>query len=180
MIHKKTWQSSIELIDMKDANKRGKKAMRLSAWWNHDAREGTEAYDRQAAAFRLVAAMDERLPYQVAADALKAHLTTCQGNGDPVEWREREIKAIDCPLPKLEIRAEKWWGFADNDGVHLRDLTDRNNEPCEITRHDQAGTQAYRLAARVWDKVKQAETMFEASDILTKAGCKMHYYCAMD
>lgn len=65
-------------------------------------------------------------------------------------------------------------------GVSLSDLTDKNNEPASITHHSQTNGSAYRKAAKVWEAVKLAKSMNEASQILSAAGCKMHYYCRMD
>lgn len=73
-----------------------------------------------------------------------------------------------------------WSGSASPDrGISLDDHTDRYNYPAEITTRQTPGS-AYRKAAKVWDRVQSAKSMYEASRILTDAGCKLHYYCRMD
>lgn len=93
---------------------------------------------------------------------------------------DRELKGVDAPKPVLTAGIPGVWsGRLDNDGVHLRDLTDMNNEPCMITIRQGHNT-AYRKAAKVWALVCEAKTMRQASELLGAAGCNLHYYCAMD
>ncbi len=49
-----------------------------------------------------------------------------------------------------------------------------------ITRSTQTNNAAYGIAAKVWDKVKQAKTFSEAGTVLSSAGAHLHYYCRMD
>ncbi len=90
-----------------------------------------------------------------------------------------EIKGINAPKPKLVAGNDKFSAGADNDGIHLADLTDRFNEPREITS-GQTNARAYEIAAKVWDRVQAAEDFRQASNILSAAGARLHYYCAMD
>lgn len=92
---------------------------------------------------------------------------------------DQPIRSVDAPKPELTAGNDKWSGQADADGIRLKDLTDRYNEPCEITS-GQTAAQAYKLAAKVWPQVQQAQTMHEASKVLREAGCKLHYFCAVD
>ncbi len=97
-----------------------------------------------------------------------------------LDINEREIRGVDAPKPVLTAGIPGvWFGRLDNDGVHLRDLTDMHNEPTEITTRQSANT-AYRKAEKVWPFVSAAQTMGQASALLRTAGCKLHYYCAMD
>ena len=73
-----------------------------------------------------------------------------------------------------------WDGQASQSGgITLNDRTDRHNEPCMITSRQTNGS-AYRKAAKVWEQVKGAKSMHEASNILHAAGCKLHYFCRLD
>lgn len=90
-----------------------------------------------------------------------------------------EIRGVDAPRPVLTAGvAGKWSAGADETGVSLHDLDDVN-QWTEIT-FKQSPAKAYELARKVWDRVKAAATRYEASNILTAAGCRLHGYCAMD
>ena len=182
MIHIQTYSSGhIYITDMQNAQKRGKTAQRLSYCGDKYRFEPDSPQARAVdAALALVQAMPEATPYADAVTAIKTEIIKHNIYGlDDVY--EATIRGIDCPLPVLTAGIPgKWSGQIDNDGVHLADLTDRNNDPRVITHHTQADTRAYALAAKVWDAVKAAATMGEASRILSAAGCRLHYYCAMD
>ena len=64
-------------------------------------------------------------------------------------------------------------------GLCVADLSDQHNEP-RIINMNQANSSTYRKAAKVWEQVENAQTFSEVWGILSKAGVKCHYYCAMD
>ena len=94
---------------------------------------------------------------------------------------DEEIKGIHAPVRVLTAGLDGVWAAsADEDGVHIDDLSDKINWPRETTSHRQSAPEAYRIARVVWPKLAGAKTMHEVSEILGTAGCRLHYYCAMD
>lgn len=187
-IHVQIWSGArnARVTDMTNAGKRGKTCRVLrfagcdliaSMPESHPAAELTDEV------LGRLEGLDPATDFAAVAELLlnaNQHARDC---GISEHWfracEDDPIRAIDAPKPELTAGNEKWNGRLDNDGVHLRDLTDRYNEPCECT-HGQTGAQAYKLAAKVWDRVKLAETMHEADEILRAAGCRLHYWCAVD
>ncbi len=97
-----------------------------------------------------------------------------------LRYFEEDVRGVDAP--QIQLTAGKvgvWSGTADEDGIVLEDLKDTNNLPRTIT-HDQTNGAAYAAAAKCWSKVKLAESMHEAAEILRGAGARLHYFCAMD
>lgn len=94
---------------------------------------------------------------------------------------EREaIRGIDAPKPELIAGIDGVWSAsADEGGISMSDLTDQNNCPRQIT-FGQTNAAAYKLASKVWHKLADCKTMHEAGRVLSDAGCRLHYYCAMD
>jgi hypothetical protein len=123
------------------------------------------------------------LPFEQAADIVRQTIEEARAEGVPdgyLQAYDEEIRGIDAPRPVLSAGiAGKWSATADEDGLHLADLADAMNEPRMINTR-QTDAEAYRLAAKVWHLLARARTMHEAADILTAAGCRLHYYCAMD
>lgn len=98
-----------------------------------------------------------------------------------VEFFHADRPVVDAPVEKLTHCVEGVFGAtADENGVSLSAHNDPWNEWREITSSSQSRTQAYRLAAKVWDRVKECLTLSEAAEVLRAAGCKLHGYCAID
>lgn len=154
-VHARVWLGSASalVVDMTHAGRRGKKCRTVRVWLGHN--ESAPSYGEARHFLDVLGALDPETGF------------------DDVMTLARAVKA-ECPwIPGV------WSGSLDDDGVHLRDLTDTNNEPTEIT-HDQAPARAYALGARVWPQVQAAKTMHEAARILRDAGCRLHYFCAVD
>lgn len=175
--------NSIRIIDMTNAGKRGKKCKVFDFC-------GSSSYGRS-----IPETIEERITYEIkqfvtseefpktfdeSVSAIMAKIKD-SGTSFPFYVKSFEIKGVDAPRKKLYAGLEGVWsGYVDSNGVHLADLTDKLNEPREITHHSQSYNKAYDLAAKVWDKVQGAKTINEASQILRDAGCKLHFFCAMD
>jgi len=91
---------------------------------------------------------------------------------------EGTIRGVDAPRDPLVFNCPRWGIKADEDGISMHD-DDRNNEGRMISTR-QSPARAYQIAARAWSRVVLAATMHEASQILTAAGARLHYYCGMD
>lgn len=188
MIHIQKWTGgpSFRITDMTNAGKRGK-TCRTFSWqgfrYNGTVTMETQKYaDADNASLQTEVLIDKftvEMEFDEAVKAIQASMEKYPAEGF-VTMHPGEIKGIEAPREKLTAGVEGVWsGSADEDGISLADLTDRNNEPREIT-HDQSKAKAYDLARRVWLRVLHAKTMREAAEILGGAGCKLHYYCAMD
>ena len=101
-------------------------------------------------------------------------------SSDCIQFDMGDCRGIDAPRLRLVAGVDgNWSGESTSMGIALRDYTDRNNLPAMITTR-QTPAQAHKLAAKVWDRVRVATSFRIASDILTEAGCKLHYYCRID
>lgn len=100
-------------------------------------------------------------------------------DGSDLGLYEESIKGVRAPMPPLTAGVPGKWSYgADESGISGRQLDDVN-EWSEIT-HGQTGNAAYRIAVKVWDRVKAAKTMGEATEILRAAGARLHGYCGLD
>jgi hypothetical protein len=169
---------------MTNAGKRGK-TCRVAWWsgfrWTGDPTQTdyVEADHNSLQSEVVIKALTPEMSFDEALAAVRAAVDRF-----PAPWvllsEPDEIRGIDAPKEKLTAGKDGvWCGTLDNHGVHLRDLTDPHNEPTMIT-HRQTNHAAYAMARKVWFRVMQATTMHEASEILRLAGCRLHYYCAMD
>lgn len=190
-IHVQVWSGACNarVTDMTNAGKRGKtcRVLRFSGsptLGYHPNETLIAAHEFTVDLLGRLSGLDTtETTFEQVAELLANAVASARQDGITDAWlsfcEDQPIRAIDAPKPELHAGNEKWSGRLDNDGVHLRDLTDKFNEPCECT-HGQTGTKAYKLATKVWGKVKEAETMHEASEILRAAGCRLHYWCAID
>ena len=188
-IHVRIWSGSKcgEITEIINAGKRGKMC-RVMRWGGVDylekepeTRPGQNAAVKATFALMVLCGkLSPECDYDAAVRMCREDLAQYPGAEVLVKIEERTIKGIDAPREKLVAGKDGVWsGHADENGISLLDHTDHYNEPAEITTR-QSTSEAYRLAAKVWEKVKQAASMHEASDILTAAGCQLHGYCRMD
>lgn len=187
-IHIQIWTGSrsARVTDMTNASKRGKtcRVLRFSGCdliaSMPESHRGAELTDEMLGRLEGI---DAGTDFDAVAELLNnaaQHARDCEVSEHWFRVCEDDpIRAIDAPKPKLEAGNDKWTGWADNEGIHLRDWTDRFNEPCACT-FKQTASKAYSLASKVWGKVKEAETMHAASEVLREAGCKLHHWCAVD
>jgi len=186
MIHVEFWSGSncARITDMTNAGKRGK-TCRVARWsgfrWTGDQTQTTyvEADHNSLQSEVVIKALTPEMSFDEALSDIRAAMDRF-----PAPWvmlsEPDEIRGIDAPKEKLVAGKDGvWCGTLDTDGVHLRDLTDTNNEPTMITIRQTKGA-AYALARKVWFRVMQASSMHEAGEILQAAGCRLHSYCAMD
>lgn len=189
MINVKIWESArcARITDMTNAGKRGKTCRLLRfrgssamPWPNPVSHAACDATDEilgrlgglpESASFDDVAALLHNAVAVARAAGVSADLVAV--------FDDETVRGVDAPKPKLTAGNEKWSGYIDEDGVHLEDLSDKNNLPHERT-HGQAPDKAYKLAKKVWHLVERAETMGAAAKILREAGCALHGWCAMD
>jgi hypothetical protein len=192
--HVRTWPGSgcITLTDMANAGKRGRtcRTVRLSvpSWGGWAHRLNCDGYDAARECAESLAAT--LAPGTVAADfddvagvALfeVAKARAAGANAALVEAHDGTIRGVDAPREPLTAGVEGVWSAeATEGGVTLRDLRDVN-QWTEITPSSkQTAARAYELARKVWGRVAVAPTRYEASKILTAAGCKLHGFCGMD
>lgn len=188
MIHIQQWSGgpSARITDMTNAGKRGK-VCRTFTWngfrWQGQRDDNPAWYDASDASLQAEVAIRDLtadMNFDAAVAKVRSVMADNPAGESYVRTYEDTIKGIDAPRVKLLAGvADVWSGSADEDGVSLADLTDHHNEPREITSR-QSKAEAYRLAAKVWPQVQACRTMSEAGRVLTAAGCKLHYYCAMD
>ena len=183
--HVRTWSGarSALVTDMTNAGKRGKtcRQLHVAEPWRHYSSGQTlpQGWGDWLDLFSRLEALEKGTGEESYEDIALLVRAACAGCPE-IKHDEREVRGVDAPRPLLTAGLEGVWsGSADEGGIHLRDLVDRNNEPTAIT-HDQTNARAYELARKVWDGVKLARTMGEASDILSAAGCRLHYFCAVD
>ena len=188
-IHVQIWTGArnARVTDMTNAGKRGKtcRVLRFSgcSWFGNNPVANAAAQCTDEILGRLEGLAPD-CDWEKAVEMVRNAVAECRAAGVPDNnfvacYDDETCKGIDAPKPELTAGNDKWSGRLDNDGIHLRDLTDRYNEPCERT-FKQTGAQAYKLAAKVWEQVRLAQTMHEADAILTAAGCRLHYWCAVD
>lgn len=187
-IHVQIWTGArnARVTDMTHAGKRGKTCRQLRFSGCDLIASAPECYaaaELTNEVLRRLDGLDTEVDFDSVVTMFEHVESHARAAGIDKCWlsahEDEPIRAIDAPKPELTAGNEKWSGRLDNEGVHLRDLTDRYNEPCECS-HGQTGAQAYKLASKVWSQVKEAKTMGEASSILSAAGCKLHYWCAID
>jgi hypothetical protein len=184
--HVKVWTGgpSLQLIDMTNAGKRGKKCrtIRASGWYTSKPDLKTTA-NWSGHMVHWAEHVDTSKSFDELAEELVGIACAAYADGvDPHYLRVHEveeIRGIDAPKVKLVASGPGWSAQADENGIVINDDADQHNLPCEIT-HQQTNAAAYAIAAKVWDKVKQAKSFSEAGQILSGAGAKLHYYCRMD
>jgi hypothetical protein len=205
-IHVRNWtgDGSVTVTDMANAGKRGKVCQSFHFQGFHyyggsqDPAHKASERGRLDVAFyiaRLVgkdpnAAIDDVVEADYAAVVAEISRMAAEAKAaGAYSWalnvRSDEIKGINAPKPKLVVVSKKWSARADNDGIHIADLVDHNNEPRMITPSGQTNAKAYEIAAKVWPQVvalaaDENSTMYRAGDIFGAAGAKLHSYCAMD
>lgn len=178
MINIKSWASAgnATITDMTNAGKRGKMCRRVRFAGECYA-EGTDRSLTLEIVERLRELSESKIvkSFEEALSWLKFKI-----KGSGLKIYEEEIKGIRAPREELSFTLEGVWSISiDESGVSLADLADRNNEPRMITTRQSANT-AYNKARKVWEEVKKAKTMSQAGNVLSEAGCQLHYYCAMD
>lgn len=140
------------------------------------------AHTRGVIAFLGRAAADPDYTFDIVEAGLCVLIDAARAAGigrEMLEYSEGSIRGIDAPVPLLTAQGDGWHARADDRGISLSDDSDRHNEPAMITTR-QTHNQAYRLAAKVWQRVQAAVSFHQAGEILTAAGCRLHYYCRMD
>lgn len=197
-IHVQTWGGSCtaRITDMMNAGKRGKRCrvLRFSGCpWGTG--QGTELQQlakqfTNCIMHALIEYAEGRLSllsgqtFDEVREKIRWEVQEARNAGVPatyVEAYDDEIRGVDAPVAALTHVVEGVFGAsADEGGVSLSAHNDPYNEWREITPSSQSKGQAYRLAAKVWTKVKECRTLSEASNVLRDAGCRLHGYCAMD
>lgn len=190
-IHVQVWRGSgsARITDMENAGKRGKtcRTFRFSGLVGGMAWSGQQYVRAAEFTAQVLAMLEPGKPiygqnFDTAVAMVEAVVdqSRAEGIGDGlIGCTLEEIRGVDAPVPELTAGNGKWSARADRDGLHLRDLTDHYNDPAMCT-FKQSKPQAYRLAAKVWDKLAACETMHEAGKVLEAAGCKLHYWCMVD
>lgn len=189
-IHVQTWSGACNgrITDMTHSGKRGKRCRVLRfAGFPLAAGDGNQlqqdAKRESEHIMGILSSLDPSWSYDDASRIIRQAVSRARVQGIPesdVACYDEEIRGVDAPLPKLVAGNDRWSAVADESGLMLRDLTDQWNEPAACTPHGQEGSQAYRLAAKVWEQLAGAATMSCAMDILRNAGCKLHYWCMVD
>lgn len=194
MIHIQIWSGtgSMRIVDMANASKRGKTCNAFCVrgeqprWVSEDRTEQRAAmhYTR---AIRLLVGGDEargvrEVKYEELLAQVQGLVAQARADGVNENWLSihlETVRGIDAPKPRLEFSNDKFSACADEEGIHLSDLVDQNNLPAMCT-FKQSGAKAYDIAAKVWDKVKTAKSMYDAGSILSGAGARLHSWCRMD
>lgn len=187
MIHVRTWSGScgVRITDMANAGKRGKKCQTFHfSGWSCTNNSNDDQRTARLLTLNVVDFADRIDPtatsFESAVSQIESLITGAKLPSQMVTTYRNEIRGIDAPRIRLEIRTEKWTATADETGICLCDLTDHNNEPRMITGHGQSSVRAYDIAKKVWSNLFTAQTMYQAGNILSSAGCDLHSFCAMD
>jgi len=186
MIRVQTWHGSatVRVTEMENAGKRGKacRVFRFLGWlpYSPATEQARLTYD---VTLQVLHYADSIRPSD-DFDAVKAHITDmvkCAGLPDHLlTTAEETCRGVDAPKEVLTAGIKDVWSASiDENGVSVSDLVDQYNLPCAIT-HKQSKAEAYRLARRVWDRVRECRSFSEATDVLCAAGCRLHYFCSMD
>lgn len=185
-IHVRVWTGagSARVVEMTNAGKRGKmcRMVRFSGWSPCGGDETAQRSSRLCADVLhfLTVTVNAESNYDLVADGIRQFVRAAALPEGMASVHDEEIRGIDAPREPLRAGIEGLWSAsADEEGVHLRDLKDVN-EWTEITSSKQTNAKAYELAVKVWDRVKEAKTRYEASTILHDAGCKLHGFCGLD
>jgi hypothetical protein len=186
-VHVRTWAAGQATVtEMTNAGKRGKKCRTVTfhGWVNTAHDRESEPGRSTNLALSVLHWLKDDVKADASFDAVAAELKRRVAEaGLPTHCAsvaEGETRGIDAPRPKLTAGVEGLWGAsADETGVTICRHNDVNGW-AEITGSRQTATEAYRLAAKAWPRVRAATTFDEASEILTAAGCKLHGYCMMD
>lgn len=189
MIHVQIWKAAgnATVTDMTNAGKRGKRCDQISfigrLYSDPSCAKAVKISTLTSSALDYLRGLSSDTPFNIAADGVDAYVQDARKHGIE-DWAVKSyksvIRGIDAPRTKLTAGNEKFNAFADQDGIHIYDLTDNINLPAIITAPRQTNAQAYSIAAKVWEKVKTATNFSEAQNILSAAGAKLHYYCQMD
>jgi len=193
MIHVKTWNGgcSARITDMTNAGKRGKTCRVLSfrgCPWDSWSGDDLQKQSKQVSN-NVMHVIEGLLPasptcdFDTAAGMIEAMIDKARAEGIPESYvaaYRAEIRGVDAPVEKLTASGEGWSASADENGISIDDEKDQCNLPCMITSHKQKDSEAYRLAVKVWDQVKTATSFNNVGDILSAAGCRLHYFCRMD
>jgi hypothetical protein len=163
-----TGSKSAEITDMTNAGKRGKYCAQTRAYFPGRDDDGGSLLGY------LSQPENVARPYAEIVAGIAA--LNCAG----LNIEETQIKGIHAPRETLKAGKDGIWSAsAGTEGLYLADLTDHYNEPRMITSR-QTAAEAYRRASAVWPRVILAATLLEVRNILEGAGCRLHYYCAMD
>lgn len=194
-IHIKTWVGSgtAGVTDMANAGKRGKTCRYLrvsgvSLDYLDSGAVGSVPFRKAAeATAEVLRYLDHVAPatdFNTARAVVLGLVEKARGAGidaNLLTVYDEEIKAIHAPREVLAAGVNGvWYGSASEDGVYLHALDDPYNEWTELTPSSQSKSRAYDLARKVWEAVKKALTLHEASEILRAAGVKLHGFCAID
>jgi len=200
MIHIKVWEGSktIRITDMTNAGKRGKSCRVLyisGVPWGQSSLETPDQRKARKWTEKVMGQIEEVAPgcrynpqmvnlcFDAVAGKLEALLETARLDGIPENYvcgSLKEIKGIHAPKSFLTAGVPgKWSARADERGITVHALDDPNKWTV-ITCYSQSRARAYAIAAKVWDRVQQAETIHEVTEILRAAGAHLHGYCAMD
>lgn len=189
MIHVQIWEAAgnATVTDMTNAGKRGKTCEQIDFRGfiygapNCDIMHEVNQITRDT--LRWLRELHPETPFAVVSEELTKRAKAAHAI-HIAEWNlnvyPRTIRGVDAPRTKLIAGNDKFNAYADQDGIHLYDLTDKMNLPASITPSNQAASKAYVIAAKVWDKVKSATNFHEAQNVLRDAGAKLHFYCQMD
>ncbi len=187
MIHIQIHQAAANAVitDMTNAGKRGKRCDSLRFRGFDPAYEvPPERQPAVALTWDILAKIKKLTPaddFAAVVTDITAQIEAAKVDPELVRVAPDSCRGVDSPRVRLLAGLEgQWHGYADENGISLSDETDKANEPAMITRHDQKNSRAYELAAKVWENVKAAQTFSEAGNILSAAGCSLHYYCRMD
>lgn len=190
--HVQYWigSQSARVTDMTNAGKRGKTCEQLRYQGLHisyraDATEQMKAAEQLSLeAEWFLTHLDPAMTYEDIKNTLLNFQQQAQAHSSQLpSWAFQitieSCKGIHAPKPLLTAGQDGIWSAsADESGLTLRQLNDVN-QWTSIT-HKQTNNAAYSIAAKVWDKVAAAQTMREATEILSNAGAALHSYCAMD
>ena len=184
MIHVKIWTGAgnLTITDMQHANKRGKKCrtLKVCGWIPGSTKD--EELNRIYEATTNIMHHCERLDRSADFDTVREEIVDMieRYGISQVRYYDDEIRAIDAPKEKLTAGREGVWSAkADESGIYAADLTDHHNDP-RLCTHDQTNARAYAIACKAWPQVERCATFHEVWTVLSNAGARLHYWCAMD
>ena len=186
-IHVQAWSGSggIRITEMLNAGKRGKRCRAMRFQGSFSSYSPTEAHERAHTLTMVAIGWAQSLDLGTPFDAAKAHLEALIAQYGPLPegyaaLYQEDIRGVDAPREKLTAGVpHRWSAKVDESGVFVSDDSDRHNEPALCT-HQQTNGSAYERAARVWESVRACKSFSEVWEVLSGAGCKLHYWCRMD
>lgn len=181
--HIQTWSGThgVNIIEMTNSGKSGKTCRQFRFWGDDRGSETMQGFFYARNLLKGESSGIVDVSYDEIVARLNDIITNAAFAESPyrLQGEEDTIRGVDAPLPVLSFICDGFALSVDKDGVHVSDLRDQHNLP-RICTIRQKGRIAYGKAAKVWASLVACTTFSDVWTMLDDAGCRTHYWCAMD